>query len=343
MAVIKFLDSQKIQFLSEYHTFGRRDQSVDTHLPYPFISKLHTLVEWTADQWTIRDVSTNGTWVNGDKIANNVRQVLAIGDVVELAAQSASAFKVVSLEAPQDILYNSNDPADYLLLEEDSFLAPDKHTPEVALFKCPERGKWFSEPIRPSAFPANDAEEEESDSDSSKDDHPYESGPYEHGETIELSGQPWTFFLVHEQDVTTNISVEPDSIDDVLFRIDLSQDEESTELTLCHPDHKESLGIRSHHYLVAYLLRHKSTQQSQESQATDTPAQNFGWVSCELIARELGIDEAHLNILIFRARNQVTKSLRGFSGCSRFIERRRGQVRSGVNNFSIYKEGVHEI
>jgi len=318
MAVIEFLDSKKIQFLSEHHTFGRRRQSVDSHMPYEFVSKLHILVEWMADHWTIKDMSMNGTWVNGERLANGIRKTLMVGDLVELAAEKKTAFKVVDLDAPQEKIYKVEDPNHFILLQEPSCLVPSKLSPEIALFRCPEREKWYAELIsRPYGGAQGLADAEVHD-----DHHPYELGPYQHGDTLYLDGEPWAFFLVTQEEVTTNIDVEPDSIYDVGFRVDLSQDEESAELTLNHVNRIESLGVRSHHYLIAHLFRHKAAQQKRQSADPTVSPESCGWISCELVARELGIDEAHLNILIFRARNQIVGALRGYTGCSRqFIKR----------------------
>ena len=63
----------------------------------------------------------------------------------------------------------------------------------------------------------------------------------------------------------------------------------------------------------------------------------LGWVDVALIIRDLGLDELHINTLIFRARKQFSEALTGVEGIGRILERRRGMVRINADNFSIYK------
>ena len=326
MAYLQFLnfDQNSVHYVREYHTFGRRAESVDTFIEHSSVSKLHTFIEWKNSQWYINDVSKNGVWLNEKKITPYTPTTLSNGDVVEIAGLAESAFKVCDLVEPRNMIYRA-DRHNIVIHLENNTLIPSEAAPEFALYKCPDRMQWFSEDI----VQNNDA---------SLDDHSqYEHGPLKHGDSIRYGANEWILFLVSETDATTEFWAQQRSLDDVEFRCDLSQDEESTELTLIDGKNEIELGQRSHHYLLAHLLRFKHTQQA------NTNDQTAGWMDCKLLTKELGIDEAHMNIQIFRARKQVADALPMLHGHSSLIERRRGSVRVGLSNYSVYKEGSREI
>ena len=331
MAVIEFLDLERVEYLREYHTMGRRTEAVDSNLDYPFISKLHAVLEWRNPNWMIRDVSHNGIWVNGHRIEPQTNSALKLDDLVELAGSEGVRFKISNIDKPQDMVYQIDNISNQEFLIE-TLLLPNEQSPEIGLFKCPERLQWFSEEIKSRSY-------------QNKEEHntlPHEQGPYYHGDTIDFDGKKWCFFLTHIEAVTTEFRSEQEKISGVNFRFDISQDEETTTLTLNYEHNEFDLGERSHHYLLVHLLRHKLSQINATENITKVTADNLGWIDCQLIEKELGIDESHLNIQIFRARKQISSELAGYSGVSKLIQRRRGSIRIGIDNFSIYKEGVLE-
>lgn len=326
LAYIQFLNSGQHSFcyLREYHTFGRRAESVDTLLEHTFVSKLHSFIEWKNPHWLINDVSKNGVWLNSKQITPYTATQLKKGDVVEIAGRAETAFKICDLSEPHNMIYRADRNAIATSLENNT-LIPSEIAPEYALYKCPDRMQWFSEEIVQSE-------------DESIDEHaPYEHGPYQHGDSIQCRSGEWILFLVSETDATTEFWAQQRNLNDVEFRCDLSQDEENTMLTLIDGKNEIELGSRSHHYLLAHLLRFKHAQQT----SAEDPA--AGWMDCKLLTKELGIDEAYMNIQIFRARKQVADALPLLRGHSTLIERRRGSVRVGLSNYSIYKEGAREV
>jgi len=148
-----------------------------------------------------------------------------------------------------------------------------------------------------------------------------EAGPYEHGDTIEFGSSQWTFLLVTEDDATTEFSPTQTTL----------EDEESTNLTLINNGVEIDLGERSHHYLMVHLLRYRTSQ-----------ADESAWLNNQVLLKELGLEETHMNIQIFRARKQVATALPTLTGHSKLIERRRGSLKVSIKNFEIYKEGVKE-
>lgn len=302
-------DFSGVEYLRDYHTFGRRDGTVDTLLSYAYVSKLHAVVEWREPNWLIKDVSKNGLKVNNKIIPAQKPVVLNVGDKIDVAGMGEVMLTLRDLSEPIPLLINQSSPSNTIKIAE-SVLLPNEDSPELALYLCPDREQWFSESV----------------------DIGEEAGPYEHGDLITIDGADWKFLLIAEDDATTVVSSNQASINDVMFRFDLSQDEESANLTLIDNGVELELGERSHHYLLVHLLRYRL-------QSGDDAA---GWLDNQVLMKELGLEETHLNIQIFRARKQVAAALPNITGHSTLIERRRGALRLGIKNFEIYKEGVKE-
>lgn len=302
-------DYSGLEYLRDYHTFGRRSDAVDTCFDYSYISKLHAIIEWREPNWLLKDVSTNGLKLNGKIIPAQKPIVLNLNDKIDFAGAEEVLVTVTDVSAPMPILINQNNRAEIIEIAE-SVLLPNERAPEIALHYCPDREQWFSDSA----------------------DLGHEAGPYEHGDYIEIGGEKWEFFLIAEDDATTELVTNQTTLDDILFRFDLSQDEESANLTLILNSGVElELGERSHHYLLVHLLRYREKNGDKVT-----------WLDNHLLMKELGLEETHLNIQIFRARKQVALALPSVTGHSTFIQRRRGALRLGIHRFEIYKEGVQE-
>lgn len=304
---LKSPEHSGLEYLRDYHTFGRRIDSVDTVLQHAFISKLHAIIEWREPSWFVKDVSKNGLKLNGKIIPAQKQLPLNKGDVIDFAGLNEVTLTMVDLDAPEAMLVNIEQPSETMPLAE-SVLLPNESSPELALHLCPDREQWFADDIAKGI----------------------EVGPFEHNDTIEIENSTWKFLLVAEDDATTEFDPKQTTLDDVVFRFDVSQDEESTNLTLIENGIEIDLGERSHHYLLVHLLRHRQTDPS-------------GWLDSQLLMKELGLEETHMNIHIFRARKQVAKALPTAIGHSKLIERRRGALRVSISNIEIYKEGVKEL
>lgn len=301
-------DYSGLEYLRDYHTLGRRDGTVDTLLKYSYVSKLHAVIEWREPNWLIKDVSKNGLKLNNKIIPAQKPTILSVGDTIDMAGMGDVILTVKDLSAPVPLLINQASPIETIKIGE-SVLLPSDSAPELALHLCPDREQWFSDSVETGE----------------------ETGPHEHGDLIRINNVDWKFLLIAEDDVTTVVSSNQITLDDVIFRFDLSQDEESANLTLVDNGVELELGERSHHYLLVHLLRHRL-------QSGD----DIGWLDTQLLMKELGLEETHLNIQIFRARKQVASALPTVTGHSKLIERRRGALRLGIKNFEIYKEGIKE-
>ena len=104
MAYIRDKNGAEI-YISQYHTFGRFRYSVDTVLEGAEISRYHAVIEWINESWNIKDLSTNGTWVNSTKLNRNEYSPLNTGDHIQFGLKSNSPFLFAEASAPYDTLY----------------------------------------------------------------------------------------------------------------------------------------------------------------------------------------------------------------------------------------------
>ncbi len=118
----------------------------------------------------------------------------------------------------------------------------------------------------------------------------------------------------------------------------LSDDEETTWLDIHYGNHSISLGARSHHYLTLNLARHRAKDAAKGIILT-----RQGWVYTDVLIRELGIEQRHLNIQVYRARKQLSEALAVLANDTitlpelPLIERMNGQLRLATEQFSITK------
>lgn len=303
MAYLRNVQSDEKLYLQAHHTFGRHSDSVDTVLPQAPISKIHSVIEWNSQHWHIRDLSRNGTWLDQQKLAKAEKTPLQIGQTINFGHQSDTNWVVENLDPPCNLLIGLN-AASHTEALSHYHLLPDTQQPLAALFYCNVRGQWLFE-LR--SAHATDEEEQTVIPANGR---------------IQVGEQAWQLFLNHEQAPTVELVYQPPKVEDCAFQFDVSLDEEHTQLQLHHGSTTIDLGERSHHYLLLHLLRLKA-QHAQ--QGFDNNSQ--GWIQNEQLAKELGLDISHINILIFRARKQIAEAFPEIPGLADLLQRRRGGVR----------------
>lgn len=295
--------------LAPHHTFGRLANSVDTHIDKPYVSKLHAAIEWNGEQWRIKNLGLNGTWVNGIAMAQGETRELAINDEIVLAAQTDPGFRVMDLGAPGDMLWPLNRPLSETtpIYLSRYHLLPDGDAPELALYFDEQTQQWLQEAIAEhgEALPLND------------------------GDLVQFSTSHWQFVRANIYGPTEVKSAR--HINDFEFVFNLSLDEETTQLEL-RQQQVLDLAVRTHHYLLLQLARHRC---EDAERGLDSKSQ--GWVYAEHLAAELGLDSTHMNIQIFRARKQLADMLPDALGQQCLLERRGGKIRFGCDKFKIYK------
>ena len=127
-------DYSRLEYLRDYHTFGRRNGTVDTVLKYPYISKLHAIVEWCEPNSLLRDVSTNGIKLNCKVISIQKPTILNVGDTIDFGTNEVS-FKIKDLSPPTPLLINQSTPSEAIEINQ-SVLLPNEDASECFLYFC---------------------------------------------------------------------------------------------------------------------------------------------------------------------------------------------------------------
>ncbi|MCF2858202.1 FHA domain-containing protein [Pseudoalteromonas sp. SMS1] len=87
--------------IKKLHKVGRESSMVETVVNSPEVSRVHFTIEWVDNTWIFRDLSKNGTWINGIKAALEVPYELSVGDRICFAKNTDIGFKIKELQAPK--------------------------------------------------------------------------------------------------------------------------------------------------------------------------------------------------------------------------------------------------
>lgn len=303
-------------YVKAYHSVGSLNSAVETHLSHPTVSRTHAIIHWKSDHWFIRDTSKNGTAVNNQKIPANCDIPINKGDKLTLSQNKDLRFTLADDSPPCDMLIpieeasddkNNHFPDAFYL--SGYHLLPNELAPQAILYKLPTN-TWRIE---------------------------YTNGP---AKALDVSDGDWVYFenrrwmLQSSQQGTDTLDLTSSArpIEQVLFRFNLSLDEEATQLELKTSQQTYDFQVRSHHYLTLNLARHKA---EDAQNGIDKAGQ--GWIYTELLAKELGTEINYLNIMIHRARKQFSDALQQQYLCDHLIERQAGKLRFGGRHFEIYK------
>ncbi|CCQ11846.1 hypothetical protein PALB_27470 [Pseudoalteromonas luteoviolacea B = ATCC 29581] len=304
-------------YLRPHHVFGRLTESVHTQIAKPEISKIHAVIEYQNDHWWIRDLSSNGTWLNHRHLDKHKTVKLKKGDIISFAGPKATEFEVADTGMPRDHLIPLRLEDNHAAIPLTHYnLLPSEHLPEYSLVFQAQRNQWQLESVYDVLPNPNELKD---------------------GDIIHMQGSPWRLQTSANYAATVPISSSVESIQDLSLCFNVSQDEETTRLSVQCPDQVIDLKVRSHHYLSLILARKRiaDIQQhiNQDSQ---------GWLYTDELTHQLGIDEYHANIQIHRFRKQVSDNLTHLADLDRLIERRPGMLRLGCANISILKGGKVE-
>mgnify|MGYP000035111837 FL=1 len=311
MAQIRDTENQTIIPLRSHHTFGRSGDRTDTLVSSPITSRIHLALEWDGQRWNARDLSKNGTWLGTTRLLANENTPLQAGDMLHLGSPDMPPLELIDDSAPFSALLGAGH-APSLTLQSFVFL-PDQQTPEAVVSYSYQQRSWVVRSM-------------------DQDTSAQSSDILHHGDRLSYADMEWQVFLAETQQ-STEISQTPEnSIEDIEFVFDLSQDEENTALHLKLTDRELSLGERSHHYLLLHLAR----QRAMEA-ANGFDGKSQGWIDNDQVKKDLGMDMPHINIMIFRARKQIAESMDDSFDSELLVERGKGRMRFGGSQFQIFK------
>lgn len=313
MAVLLDKQTQRRCILQSHHSFGRLKSSVNTFISDVYISKIHAFIEWNEQHWLLRDVSANGTWLNGNKLTPNQVVQLNVADVITFTSKSGYVFEVLDLNPPCDCLMPIEHSSEAIELE--SFhLLPSKKSQKMILSYNNQTYSWWQEII--------DDNFSQSLTSSELNDQEY----------LTIDGLTWQLQLNRTIADTQLLRPSVTSLDELTFLFQTSLDEESTKIFMQSGDQKLDLMVRSHHYLTLTLAR----QRAKDMQAGVDDSEQ-GWLYAEGLAKDLGLDASHLNIQIYRIRKQFVDALNNSCDSSHIIERNTGKLRLASKSFRIIK------
>ena len=287
------------------HVFGRNALRADTALENPEISLMHAVIRWRNGRWMLSDHSRNGTFVDGQVLVPGEPFPLVVGAEVRLGRGSGVAWRVQDVAEPADALVPADSRQPVIALASHNLL-PSSESPELCVYQA-RPGLWMLEQNG-------------------------ETRALKDGDRLEVgSAGAHRFVAAAPMDDTqvAEIAREPEA---PCLVMRLSLDEEHASLEVKDGAARTDLGERSHHYCLATLARRRMADQER---GVEPGAQ--GWLGSAELSRMLGMETTHLNIQIFRAREQLMTALPGVGALSRLIERRRGELRIGDLPFEVYR------
>ncbi|WP_051378433.1 FHA domain-containing protein [Derxia gummosa] len=290
--------------LRSNHVFGRDAMRSDTHIPDPEVSMMHAVARWRDGGWAVADHSRNGTIVDGRFLSKGQWVPLRIDQQLRFGSSPASQFRVADLAPPGSLLVCDAPGVKPIPLQRNNLL-PSAEEPELSIYQS-DTGHWMLE-------------------------REGEAQVLGSGATLDLAGQRYRLLLSDEVDETRAELVGSQlGAPRLCFR--LSLDEEHTQLRVTHGAHEADLGERMHHYCLVTLARRRLA----DAHAGIGPADQ-GWLAGSDLARMLGMDIQHVNVQIFRARNQLMAALPSAVQLANIVERRRGSLRLGGFGFGIFR------
>jgi len=153
------------------------------------------------------------------------------------------------------------------------------------------------------------------------------------GATLELDGRHNSRVAADTFDAQTRAR----NTSHISLHFHVTRDEEWASLTATCNGRRVEFGQRSHHYCLLILARQRVT----DAQLA-LPEESRGWIPRQELGAMLRINSVHLNVLVFRARQQWLTTLADWDERCEVLERRRGALRLGPFPFLIYRDGAIE-
>jgi len=300
MAILLNKKTNKPVFLRSHHVLGRHPGSANTLLTNPEASRIHASILWNGSFWTIKDSSSNGTFINDKVIMTGVKVTLKSGDKICFGAINATCWVLTNDNAPKSMLMPIKSDSQPIELE-GIMVLPDENNPEMTLYQ-EARGKWLCE--NSSGITLLEA-----------------------GSKVSTEKNSWYF--INAETIDETIKVESNlnkTTKPSIVNFTVSRDEEHVSLRIVFEDKSIDLGERTHHYLVLLLARKRIADQKSGIEESEQ-----GWIDKDRLSQQLGLDENHINIQIYRLRKQLMQINPSAVQLLQIIERRRGEIRFGFD------------
>lgn len=298
MGTILHITSGKTVVLAAHSVVGRAPASV-VGLRDPATSYDHASISWNGECWEIRDLgSTNGTWVNNERVPLKERIPLSRGAVLQFAVDE-ERWELNDDQGPVVIAHNLTTGA--TKAAKDGLLElPSEEDAEVAIV-VDAAGRWIVETADGSRHCATN------------------------GESIFAGEHFWTLVVPPDSpSVGTHKAKPPLSLATVLLRFHVSGDENHIRLDIVNGDETIELGERALFGVLLALARKRHA----DEMAAKLPASERGWYDLPDLAHELEVDELIVNTNIHRLRRLFKQT--GVEGGWDIIENRLKKRRLGT-------------
>lgn len=275
------------------------------------VSQLHAALTWNPriDRWEVRDLgSANGTFVDGVRLAAAEPAML---DRDTRLTFGGLTFTVVDVSPPPARAV-CRPTSETRVATNGVLLLPDDSAPDVALIECARGWVQCAPETDPDAVPS---------------DNPAVNS----GDTIEAGGRRWVVRLPLVTGKTTQSS---GRLGDMVCVFEVTAGGEEFRMSLEERGRIVELPPRKHHELL-WLLARARMRDREASVAID----ERGWRTPSELIEQLALRNrdpyAYLNLLVFRARQQLTEA--GVVDHNDIIERRRHdqRLRIGVESLRI--------
>jgi hypothetical protein len=260
------------------------------------ISYEHACVKYIPKGWALRDLgSTNGTWLNGQKVTPGVDLELRVGDSIAFG-QNDLAWKLEDAAPPEPMALplHGGEPA---ILTDGVILLPTSDSPTHSIFRSADGG-WTLE----------------------SSNHVRALEP---GDVLEVNGASFRFSCPNEWQATAKIQ-RVRLVTESVLHFEVSDDEEHVSLTVECDGERMPFGRSNAYYFLLTLarLRNDDRRPQRDSEA--------GWTHREDLMKMLKCGEQQLNVWVFRVRSKFAS--KDFLDYASIIERRdgSGQLRIGV-------------
>ena len=304
MAQLVNQTTQQVVYLLSLHFIGRHAASCHTVIENPKASRIHASVSFNGSHWLIQDNSTNGTFINNKRIDGHANVKLEIGDEIFFSTADAGVWKVADLSAPKSMLQGLSEECETILLDRLTVI-PSEDDPQICLY-LREDNRWICE--------QNDDMRILCD-----------------GDKVSLTDtMAWQFVEACGSDTTVKLAPNIDSVE-INAEFVVSQSEEHVSLSMSFDGQHFDMGERSHHYLFLLLAR-----QYLDDKSHGVAASECGWVERELLIKMLGLEEAHINMQVYRFRKQFNELTKHMTNPPQLIERRKGLLRFVCKNIQIF-------
>jgi hypothetical protein len=294
------------------HIFGRHSSTSHTVLHNPDASRMHATILWDGENWLIQDLSSNGTFVNGNPVLRGSMEKLNKGDKIHFASLAGDTWEMLDVDPPKSLLVPITSGLQTIELES-IIVLPNEELAEVTLYQS-LNGHWVCES---------------------------QSGisVLKTGDLVGSEGLTWRFIEARASEETTYlISNELPSSPQVGIFFNVSQNEEHVSFKFKMGDHVYDLGKRNHHYLMLLLARKRL-----EDRKNGVSTSEQGWMDKDQLCKMLGLNENHINILVYRFRKQVISLLPRSLNFPQAIERRTCEIRFAYEDIEISGGTVLDI